>query len=200
MTDDGYTYVNNAQENLFFRLPDEWGRYPVKTEAILDRPVPITGISSRWAVQFDGAKVPSKNHVDEMFTSSPVGFSESFELSATGQDTINEKTLRSLVVSDLVTEMTDPFDLADEVPDRIEIVKYTKFRNKAGVTGHKIIVNVKIDPDDSGNLEWLTIGQKVYLDGKAEKLRRLVIRCSSACYRENRSTLDTVLDSFAFRP
>ncbi len=200
VTDDGYTFVNNAKENLFFRLPDEWGRYPVRAETILDRPVPITGVSTRWAVQFDGAKAPSQNHVDEMFTSSPVGFSESFELSAAGQDTVNEKTLRSLVVSDLVSEMSDPFDLADEVPDRVEIVKYTRIRNKAGVTGHKIIVNVKIDPDESGELKWLTIGQKVYLDRNAEKLRRLVIRCSSECYRANQSTLDTVLDSFSFRP
>lgn len=199
-TNDGYTYVKNSKENLFFKLPDAWGRFPVKAEAVVDRPKPMKGMSTRWAVEFDGSKKPTKAHVSELFTDSPVGYGEAYALSTTGQDQINEKTMRSLVISELVTEMTDPFDLIDQAPDRIEVVDYKRIRNRSGVWGHKIIVNVKIDPDQSGNLRWLTIGQKVYLDRNAQTLRRLVVRCSASCYRNNRSSMDAVLNSFSFRP
>lgn len=200
VTDDGYTYVNNAGENLFFKLPDDWKKYPVTQAAITDRPAPISGSSGRWAVEFDGAAKPDRDHLSEPITGSPVGFSEAYALSRTGQDAVNEKALRSLVVQEVLGEVQDPLDLVNDVPDRFEIVDYKQIRNKQGVWGSKIIVNILLDTDTGEEPQWLTIGQKVYLDRSAQTLRRLVVRCSSACYRTNRSKLDTVLNSFAFRP
>ncbi len=200
VTNDGYTFVKNSRENLFFKLPDEWKQYPVTIATVTDRPVTATGELSRWAIEFDGAAKPNKKHLIERVAAAPVGFSEAFPLSSKGQDEISEKALRTMVLQELLVEPADPFDLVDQVPGRFEIVDYKQIRNKKGVWGHKIIVNIQMDSIDGETPQWLTVGQKIYLDRKAETLRRLVIRCSATCYRSKRSQLDTVLNSFSFRP
>lgn len=199
LTNDGYTYVSNQKERAFFKLPDDWKQFRIKAATTTDRPTPIErGVP--WKVVFDGSSKPKIANFDLSHPTKPVGAAEVVTLSSQGQEQMNDEMLRSWALDGITDGTVDPVDLWRNGDDRVEVVSYTRFANKGGVWGSKIVVNVKVGTGNGDALDWVTIAQKAYVDRANAKVFRLRLKCKSTCYKTDRRQLDQVLDSLAVRP
>ena len=199
LNNDGYTYVTNQKERAFFKVPDGWKQFRIKAASSTDRPTAISrGIP--WQVVFDGSSKPKVANFDLSHPSKPVGMAEVVTLGSQGQEQMNDVMLRSWALDGITDGTVDPIDLWRNGSERVEIVSYSRFANKGGVWGSKIIMNVKMDTGDGSTLEWVTIAQKAYVDRANSKVFRLRLKCNASCYKTDRRQLDQVLDSLAVRP
>ncbi len=188
----GYTYVKNSGEGAFFKVPDDWKLYKLDPSALPDdRPFPdgADQLDGPWRVVFDSDSEPDVTHFQDDVPTAVVGQAEISSIGQGVRDQVSNVDLRTLALDGTA----DPIALYEQGSTDIEIVKYEQLTTSEGLRGNRIVLNKLV------NGSYVTIDQIALVDPGTTTLYRFLVKCSSKCYLEHRSEIDTVVDSWQIR-
>ena len=191
----GFTYVKNSGEGAFFKVPDSWKLYKLDPNTLPDdRPFPDAATAANqpagpWRVVFDSATKPDVTHFEEDIPEAVVGQAEISTIGESVRDQVSNVDLRALALDGTA----DPIALYQQGSTDIEIVKYDSITTTGGLRGNRIVLNKLI------NGSYVTIDQIALVDPGTTTLYRFLVKCSSKCYLQHRSEIDSVVDSWQIR-
>lgn len=186
----GYQYVKNSEEGAYFKVPNEWELFKVEEGLPEDRPVPDGALmDGPWRIVFDADDAPDAAHIEAEVPVAVVGQAEVGSIRMDLRDSVSNVDLRSLAL-----DGTDPIALYEQGSNEIEIVRYEDITTADGLRGNRVVLN-KLVADGT----YVTIDQIALVDPGTTTLYRLLVKCSSKCYLENRNQIDTVVDSWQIR-
>jgi hypothetical protein len=178
---DGYTYVENGEEGVFLKVPQDWqvtelddfDEQPTTNEELAD--------NLAWRVGFNGRGNGTPG------IGLPSGVVEVHVLTPDQRDNASVSTARAEVLG------ADPALAA-----RSELANGD-------------VVNLRLDDDIASDAYWgnrqvfdyepgdgraaTTFDQVVLYDDETSRLYRLVIRCQTDCYAANRDIIENIVDS-----
>ena len=183
---DGFTYVENKDEGLYFKVPDEW--VVSESTGVIETPLAeitraIEGLDDPglpaqpepWLVSIGGG------------TTSRPGLSLVAQVIPIGPD------LRDVVstgwMKSQATAGLDP--LSQAAIDEGYTVVYDVDLVQGDLSGNRIVVDIV---RDNGTL--LTIDQLMYVDPSVTRAYRLSVLCDHNCYRQYFDDIDLVMNSF----
>ena len=176
----GYQYVKNSEEGAYFKVPNDWELFKVEEGLPEDRPVPDGALmDGPWRIVFDADDAPDAAHIE----------AEVGSIRMDVRDSVSNVDLRSLAL-----DGTDPIALYEQGSNEVEIVRYEDITTADGLRGNRVVLN-KLVADGTH----VTIDQIALVDPGTTTLYRLLVKCSSTCYLENRNQIDTVVDSWQIR-
>lgn len=183
----GYSYHANKDEQLYFKLPDDWTVYDTD-DLLSENP---SAAARMWVRGF----VAGPPSIDAVFTpdlAAPRGYVQILELGAMERDGLSLATLRATNFgNDEVTgEPIDPLASASENPDgKFEVLDY----EDVVLDGpHGVHLRVAVH-EASGDA---IIDQTVLVDKATTKRYVLSIGCSTACFDEHEDEIEAVIESW----
>jgi hypothetical protein len=194
-----FTYVKNSGQKTYFKVPHEWHE---TTTGDLDDTLSGTNPDSAgsqvrqqswWSVAYDAAEDPTAVHlISNSPTDQPIVYARVAQLSESQQNAVSLDMLRNvfLPVTDDAREQasgatpTDGFELLDD-----EVLTPAN-----GLHGVRVVFDYEL----AGGVMH-TFDETALVNNDASKLYLLIIRCSTACYRERAAELDTIATSFTVR-
>jgi hypothetical protein len=194
--DSGFTYVNNETEHTFAKVPSSWKLFKISKVVSPDRPTPIANTDTTWQVVFDSSAKPTADNISVDLPTSPVGQVQIFTVNAdyrgdtTFHDGVSIGTLRSYATNFAL----DPVAAVKQGNDAVELVSYSEIKTAKGLRGNRVVFNWRVQPG-----KWVTIDQTAYLDAATSKFYRLIMKCESSCFKQNRNTFSQIADSFHVR-
>lgn len=189
----GYRYVSNGDEDLHFKVPDDWAVYD--TEEILaplfeDRArVEFDAVlSQRWVRGFDGADQPSPTNVLSGPTDDPRGYAEVRVLSPDERDTFSLMSLRRSALAPVDPVSGAPVDPLDAA--QYEVLRYDDDLVVGdGIRGNRLTLRV------ADEVPWV-LDQIALVDAGTTKRYLFTIGCSVTCWDANQSLLLEIADSY----
>jgi hypothetical protein len=188
-----YSYVTNAKDRVYFKVPAAWHRIDQKT---LDEHA-ASGLSaseaaalkaSTWSVAFDAAARPSIAHLFASSTSNPVAFSRVVRISPDNRSAITLDFLRDAFLPITATARAQAATNGSLVPPAD--IRSDKVINRDGFRGVHTVFRISL----GGPIE--TFDQVAYMAHDHSRVYSLVIRCAQACYSDRFNELDPVVRSF----
>lgn len=183
---DGFTYIENKDEGLYFKVPDEW----VVSES--------TGVLETTSAELtrviDGLSDPDLPLQPEPWLVSIAGDASLIPgLSVVAQVIPIGSDLRDIVSTGwMKSQVAGGLDPASQAAiDEGYTVLYDEDLVQGDHTGNRIVVNVAGD-----NGARLTIDQLMYIDPSVTRAYRLSVLCDQSCYRQNFDDIDLVMNSF----
>ena len=182
---DGFTYVENKDEGLYFKVPDEW--VVSESTGVLETP------SAQLTRAIDGLSDPGLPQQPEPWLVSIGGESSLIPgLSLVAQVIPIGSDLRDIVstgwMKSQVSAGLDPSSQA--AIDEGYTVLYDVDLVQGDLSGNRIVVNVV---SDSGAR--ITIDQLMYVDSSVTRAYRLTVLCDTSCYRQYFDDIDVVMNS-----
>jgi hypothetical protein len=186
----GYQYVKNSEEGAYFKVPDDWELFRIEQGLPEDRPVPDGAfIDGPWRIVFDADEAPDAAHIEDEVPADVVGQAEIGSIRMDIRASVSSVDLRSLAL-----DGQDPIALYEQGSNEVEIVRYEDITTGDGLRGNRVVLN-KLVADGT----YVTIDQIALVDPGTTTLYRLLVKCSSKCYLENRNEIDAVVDSWQIR-
>lgn len=184
-----YTYVKNSSAQLFLKVPANW--HQLDPNAVGDatyaatQSVETTG-DVTWVSAFDGAAVPSANHIFAPDTPQPIVLVELLDLTAAGQAALSFNAMRNLFLP--VTDDARAKVSADSTLGAFRNLADTVVTRAHGWHGIHVIFTYSLG---GGPLQ--AFDQTVLTNTDSTKLCVLLARCTSDCYiSQNRQIKDVV--------
>ncbi|HEX2068685.1 MAG TPA: hypothetical protein VHH54_00560 [Actinomycetota bacterium] len=184
-----YTYVENTEDNMFFKVPKEWRLFD-EDEIFADN---ITSLSpqqeaatrrANWLIGFDAHPRPSIRHLLGN-TKFPTGFARVSPLPDEARDVFSFAALRNVIF---------PIDdTLSQDPQAVEILEIQDLVLKDGFRGSRIIFNIRRGEN------FLTVNQTGLVDSDTRSLYLLVVGCEAHCYVQHRKAIDEVVKSWTVR-
>jgi hypothetical protein len=194
-TQKDYRYVTNAQENLFFRMPNAWKTFPLSATDKDGRPASLPeGITRIWHMGYDSAPEPSTQHFKEESSEYPIAKAEVWAMRPYKNDSMSISDARSLGFGGF-----DPYLQDAGTPPRWELVDMgggtpdIRLEFPKGVTGNRMAVNV---PNTDDPTKYHTIDVVTLFDPLEMRVYLLTQRCASQCYINNRAVIDSIAQSW----
>ena len=183
----GYTYHSNRDENLYFKLPDDWTVFD-------DEDIPTDALTpGMWVRGFTAGSDPTVEGVFSLTASEPRGFVFVEPLDVMERDTMSLRALRgTLLGTDAAGELLDPLAYAQQFPDQLRILDY----DGAVVYDHGphgVHLRVAITPPGE---DTAVIDQLVLTDAGTSRLYVLSIGCSLPCFEAHERQIEEVIDSW----
>jgi len=183
----GYTYHSNRDENLYFKLPDDWTVFDgddIPTDALTP---------GMWVRGFMAGEEPSVDGVFALAAAEPRGFVFVEPLDVMERDTVSLRSLRgTLLGTDATGEPLDPLAYAEQFPEQLQILGYD-----GGVVydhgPHGVHLRVAISPPGE---ETAVIDQLVLVDAGTSRMYVLSIGCSLECFEAHEREIEEVIDSW----
>jgi hypothetical protein len=181
----GYQYLTNSDDDVFFKVPDEWAVYE-EGDVLTSE---ITGSSERdterlrartWLRGFVAGPEPGPAVVLTRGSAYPRGFAEVRRLTPAERDRLSLRSLRSASFG---------FDPLTTENESVEVLAAEEIEFSGGYHGMRLLVALG-DDDRSVNEE------TVVVDAATTRLYRFSIGCSEDCYEENRDLLGEVAGSW----
>ena len=183
---DGFTYVENQDEGLYFKVPDEWvvseSRGVIETPtADLNRTIDeinnpgLPSLPDPWRVSIGGA------------SSTLPGPSILVEIVPITSDVRDDVSLRWM--KSQATQGIDP--TSEEAIEQGFSVIYDQDLVQGDLSGNRIVVDWTSDAGTP-----LTIDQLIYVDPGVTRIYRMVVLCDENCYRDYFDDIETVMNSF----
>lgn len=182
---DGFTYVENEAEGLYFKVPDHWvvsesTSVVESPRAELDRVIDSLEDPSLpqqpepWRVSIDGSETvaPGLSVVAQVI---PIG--------SDLRDSVSIGWMKSLASESIGFSEEQQAELVDVIYDE-DLVH-------GDLSGNRII----IDWTTEAGVQW-TKDQLLFVDPAVTRLYGLVIVCDARCYRTNFDDIETVMSSF----
>jgi hypothetical protein len=184
----GYHYVKSSEDQTYFKVPESWKLYD--EESVLDA---LKGALSKdeiaerrdttWTTVFDGDPDPSLNHLASNRPRYPLGRAVVQPLSPEASDAASLETLRNIF-----------FNVDDALQNgNARVSTYELVELDGGFRGSHLIARVD---DKSGSV---TFNQVAVFDQATSKVYAISIYCTTACYDEYESKIDTVIDSWTVK-
>ena len=184
---DGFTYVENEAEGLYFKVPDEWivseGTSVLESpRAEIDRAIEglqdptLPALPDPWRVAIDGtnAAAPGLSIVAQVV---PIG--------SDLRDQVSIGWMKQLA--------TDGIDVAaaDGDEEATVTVLYDEDLVQGDLSGNRIV----IDWVSESGIQF-TKDQLIFVDPAVTRLYGLIVLCDARCYRTNFDDIDAVMNSF----
>lgn len=194
-----FTYVKNSGQKTYFKVPHEW--HQIDTDDLddaLGQTNPDSASSQMrqqlwWSVAYDASADPSPVHlVTNNVTDEPIVYARVAQLTETQQNAVSLDMLRDvfLPVTDDAREATaDTSELSG-----FELVHDEVLTPANGLHGVREVFDYQLP---SGVMH--TFDETALVNNDSSTLYLMIIRCSSACYRERSTELDTIATSFTVR-
>jgi hypothetical protein len=183
---DGFTYVENEEEGLYFKVPDEWivseGTSVLESpRAELDRAIEglqdptLPDLPEPWRVSIDGT------------TAAAPGLSIVAQVVPIGSDLRDQVSIGWM--KQLATDGLDVSTAEGEEPT--VTVLYDEDLVQGDLSGNRIV----IDWVSEGGVQF-TKDQLIFVDPALTRLYGLIVLCDARCYRTNFDDIDAVMNSF----
>jgi hypothetical protein len=189
-----YTYVANAANKTYFKVPAPWHELdesafrPAATGAS-----PTPGTDQEWIVAYDAAKESSPTHLVASDTPEPIVF-VSVQPSPNGADEpVSLDNLRDFVLPVTPTARSSAGPSAPTFTD-FNLVSDAVLTPKSGLKGVHEVFQYRI-----GGGPPQTFDQTAYTNKDASKVYLMLLRCSSECYKARQVELESVTTSFTVR-
>jgi hypothetical protein len=195
-TGTGYNYVKSSNFHTYFKVPDSWKLYDAK--AVLDATNPDLSKKQRdrvlensWRTMFDANPKPSIKHL-AAFTKHPTGLAVVAPLSSQDSDNASDTFLRNLFF-DVDTALND---------QKLTIVDYSPVNRDGGFHGSHLVAQMLVGNATADTLHEaraITFDQIVMLDQSHTHVYAVILACSSSCYDDNQSKIETVIQSWTVK-
>lgn len=202
-------WVSNTQERMFTRIPKAWKTFEVNPYRVdRDRLTPLARNTSRWALIMDSAPtaslVKSREHLAAALPAHLVA-EMSVQPLPGDWSTGDPGTLRESVSPSLLRQ----FSLIETVPDDqifdpvknflagepgVEVILNTELSKANGLRGSHLRYNYEVQPN-----KWVTIDQNILVDRTTSKVYRLVMKCSSPCFKRDYNEVKRISESWTVR-
>jgi hypothetical protein len=187
----GYTYHANQDEQLFFKLPDDWTVFDTDdftAAGAQDEP-------GLWRRGFSASNRPTIDEVFAITADEPRGYVEVLPLDVMERDTMNLAVLRGANLgTDAAGNPLDPLEYAQANPDgEIQILGYDDsivYDHGA----HGVHIRVAVTPMDSDTTA--IIDQTALIDAATSRRYVLSIGCSVQCFDEHENEIQEVIESW----
>lgn len=183
---DGFTYVENDDEGLYFKVPDDW--VVSESTGVLETPTAqlnrtveslndpeLPALPDPWRVSID-ADVGDGTGPSVLVEVIPVG--------STLRDDISIRWLKSQA-----TDGIDP--TSEDAAEQGINVLFDQDLVQGDLSGNRVVIDWVSD-----NGTPYTVDQLVYFDPAITRLYRMVVLCDVNCYRANFDEIETVINSF----
>jgi hypothetical protein len=194
-----FTYVKNSGQKTYFKVPHDW--HETGTNSLDDM---LSGTNhdsagaaarqqSWWSVAYDADSRPDAEHLlTSAVTDVPIVYARVAQLSESQQNIVSLDMLRNVflpVTDDAREAAAGSIDLTG-----FELVHDEVLTPASGLHGVRVIYDYELA---NGVLH--TFDETALVNNDGSKLYLMLIRCSTACYRERAAELDTIATSFTVR-
>ncbi len=186
----GFDFVENSDEGVFVKFPDEWAVFET-TE--IDPPAmlvadlllqPLGDQAEPWQVIIDAGPDATASHINEPLYGYPVGLAEVQPIEPAIRDLFNTSTMRQLATN----------------------FAFDPSRPPEGVVGVSVLLDVDVAKDDlRGNRVVFSqaiedgvriVDNLVLVDDLNSRWYRLTLSCEENCYRANAELFEEIVNSF----
>jgi hypothetical protein len=194
-SNSGFLYVSSSDRNAYFKVPADW-KYFDKRDLLVASGQSLSAETNKqvpWLIGFDSDPKPSIDHIIRLDypPNYPVVQAEVQSLPFAVRDQLSLSGMRNLVYQ------VDKLIQANFA----EMISYKPVTLADGLHGIQMtfqvallgLSNVSVD----NKVIW--ISQVTLVDPATEKLYLFVVRCESHCYRDNKSLLDTIVQSWTVK-
>jgi hypothetical protein len=195
-TGAGYNYVKSSDFHTYFKVPDAWKLYDAK--AVLDATNPDLSKKQRervleqsWRTVFDANPKPSIKHFGS-FSKYPAGYAVVTPLSSTDSDNASDTFLRNFFL-DVDTALND---------QKLTITDYTPVNRDGGFHGSHLVAQLVLGNANADSLHEaraITFDQIVMLDQSHTHVYAVFLACSSSCYDDNQSKIESIINSWTVK-
>lgn len=194
-----YTYVKNSGQKTYFKVPHAW--HETGTNSLDDT---LSGTNpdsagaavrqqSWWSVAYDADNNPDAEHLlTASVTDEPIVYARVAQLSESQQNKVSLDMLRDVflpVTDDAREAAASSIDLTG-----FELVHDEVLTPSTGLHGVRVVYDYEL-----GNGVLHTFDETALVNNDNSKLYLLLIRCSTACYRDRSGELETIATSFTVR-
>jgi hypothetical protein len=186
-------YLKDPSGKLVFKLPPSWTVFD-QMQVYRDQHPGATfqaaqsATAGQWLVGFDGSAAPSIRDLLSPTATKPTGFSKVRPVTSTEQATLATTAgLRNAV-----------FSLDQEQKQSPDLVRIQESHLQRLSGGYRALrITFSIEASASGPA--MTFSQVAAVDSGIQHLYLLLIGCADDCYRENRTSINQVLDSWTLK-
>jgi hypothetical protein len=192
----GYEYVSSSNRNAYFKIPANWHFFD-KRDLLVASGQSLSGATNQqfpWLIGYDSSPDPSVQHVIDLAqpTSYPVVMAQVEQLPNQVRDQFSISSLRNWVY---------PVDRLIQA-NAGEMVAYKDdLVTTGGLHGLRMTFDVTLGGNSSvvaGN-KVIRATQTAYVDPKTNQLYLFIIRCESHCYRDNKTLIDQIANSWTVK-
>jgi hypothetical protein len=191
----GLSYVSSSDRNAYFKVPSNWHFFD-KRYIMVASGESLSAESDRqlpWLIAFDADPKPSISHVINIAdaTKFPVIMARVQSLPFQVRDQLSLNSIRNWVY---------PVDRLVQA-NAGEVLAYKDVVLKGGLHGLRITYDVApqgLSNPTSGS-DVIRVTQIGVVDPATSKLYLFLIRCESHCYRDNKSLIDQIVDSWTVK-
>ncbi len=186
----GFDFVENEDEGVFVKFPDEWAVFEtteIDPPAVLVADLllqPVGEQAEPWQVIIDAGPDATASHIREPLYGYPVGLAEVQPIEPAIRDLFNTSTMRQLATN----------------------FEFDPARPPETVTGVSVLLDVDVARDDfRGNRVVFSqpvedgiriVDNLVLVDDLNTRWYRLTLSCEENCYRANAELIDEIVSSF----
>ena len=193
-----FTYVKNSGQKTYFKIPHDWHEIGTGSlDNVLSGTNPDSANSKVrqqlwWSVAYDASADPTPDHLlTNDVTNEPIVYARVAQLTESQQNAVSLDMLRNMFLP--VTE--DARQAAATLPlTGFELVQDQVLTPSSGLHGVRVIYDYELANDVLH-----TFDQTALVNNDGSKIYLLIIRCSTSCYRERSSELDSIAKSFTVR-
>ncbi|MBU2667424.1 hypothetical protein KOI35_28325 [Actinoplanes bogorensis] len=195
-----FTYVKNSGQQTYFKVPHEW--HEIDTDSVDDtlsgtNPDSATSKARQkawWSVAYDASEVPDADHLLSAGTTlQPIVYVRVADLNEPQQNAVSLDMLRNAFLP--VTEEARSASAGAALGlSGFELLQDEVLTPEGGLHGVHVVYDYELA---SGVMH--TFDQTALLNTDGSKFYMLIIRCSTSCFRERSSELDTIAKSFTVR-
>ena len=191
----GLSYVSSSDRNAYFKVPSNWHFFDKRfimvasgesLSAESDRQLP-------WLIAFDADPHPSISHVINIAdaTKFPIIMARVQALPFQVRDQLSLNSIRNWVY---------PIDRLIQA-NAGEVLTYKDVVLPGGLHGSRITYDVAPEglSNPTSGSSVIRVTQIGVVDPATNKLYLFVIRCESHCYRDNKSLIDQIVDSWTVK-
>lgn len=194
-----FEYVKNSGHKTYFKVPHGWHQTATKSldDALSGTNTDSVAAAMRqqswWSVAYDAADVPAANHLVTVGpTDDPIVYARVAPMTEEQQSKVSLDLLRDAflpVTPEARKATAGTFPLTG-----FELVRSEVLTPSTGLHGVRVVFDYELA---NGLLH--TFDQTALVNNEGTMLYLLIIRCSTSCYRDRMSELDTIATSFTVR-
>jgi hypothetical protein len=194
-SNSGFLYVSSSDRNAYFKVPADWRFFDKRALLVASGQSLSTETNKQvpWLIGFDSDPKPSVEHIIKLDypPSYPVVQAEVQSLPFAVQDQLSLSGMRNLV-----------YQVDRLIQDNFaEMMSYKPVTLPGGLHGIQMTFQVALLGLSNVSLDnkVIWISQVTLVDPATKKLYLFVVRCESHCYRDNKSLLDTIVQSWTVK-
>jgi hypothetical protein len=191
----GFQYVSSSDRKAYFKVPSDW-KFFDKRDILVASGQSLSAESNRqlsWLIAFDADPQPDLSHVLAIGEAPryPVLEARVQQLGFQTRDQIALGSLRNIVY---------PLDRLLQ-SNQAEMLSYEDIVTDDGFRGTRMVYDIIVGGATGvvqGNVV-IRVNQTAILDPASEKLYVFTVRCESHCYRDNKTLIDQIADSWTVK-